>query len=79
MSRHSPPDLKIAVSKMHDWILLSLLFEWKTGLVTVLFETYEQGVVSLVTEGVSNLHVPQLREWGPSASVNELRDPLIEP
>jgi hypothetical protein len=61
---------------MHDWGLISLLFDWKTGRATLSFETYEQGIVLLVAEGVSDLHIPQLKEWGPSVSVNEVRGPF---
>jgi hypothetical protein len=60
---------------MHDWTLLSVLFEWKTGQVTLSFDTHA-GDRSLVARSVVDLQVSQLKDWGPSVSVNEVKGPL---
>src|SRR5215467_10914135 len=60
---------------MHDWTLVSILFEWKSGCVTLDFRTDASKSAKLVAHGVSELHVPQLNEWGPSVSVNKLFGP----
>ncbi|HLY45335.1 MAG TPA: hypothetical protein VKQ73_07130 [Stellaceae bacterium] len=60
---------------MHEWVLLSIVFDWKTGRLTLSFDTDPAGVVSLVAEGVVDLHVPQLKPWGSSVHVNEVREP----
>lgn len=64
------------MSLMHEWVLLSIEFEWKSGRLTFSFDTYQAGVVFLVAEGVVDLHVPQMKPWGPSVHVNEVREPL---
>jgi hypothetical protein len=59
---------------MHEWVLLSIAFEWKPGRLTFCFDTYLAGIVSLVAEGVVDLHVPRMNPWGPSVHVNEVRE-----
>ncbi len=61
---------------MHDWTMLSILFEWKTASVTVSLQTPKSDVVEIIAREVSDLHVPQMKEWGPSVSVNQLRGPV---
>ena len=60
---------------MHDWTLLTILFEWEAARVTLSFQGPEAGVASIVAEGVSRLDVPRLNEWGRSVSVNKVRGP----
>ena len=64
---------------MHDWTLVSILFEWKTGRVTLEFRTDGSNSAELVAHGVSELHVPQLNEWGLSVSVNQVAGPSDNP
>ena len=64
------------MTRMHDWVLVSVLFEWKEGRVTLVFDTYEAGQVSVIAQGVSDLHVSQVKDWGPSVSVNSVKGPL---
>jgi hypothetical protein len=64
---------------MHEWILRSIEVEWKSGRVTLSFDTYQAGVLSLVAEGVVDLHVPRMSPWGPSIHVNEVRQPPGRP
>lgn len=63
---------------MHDWTLLSIVFEWKKGQVTLAFRGSDSQPVSVIAESVSRLEVPKLDEWGPSVSVNEVRGPTGE-
>ena len=67
------------MSLMHEWVLLSIVFDWKSGRLTFSFDTYQAGVVALVAEGVVDLHVPQTKPWGPSVHVNEVRQPPAGP
>jgi hypothetical protein len=61
---------------MHDWTLLSVLFEWRDARVVVHFKS-DLGDEKLVAVSVVDLHVPQFREWGQSVSVNSVRGPLV--
>ena len=64
---------------MHDWTLVSILFEWKSGCVTLEFKTHRSNSAKLTANGVSELHVPRLNDWGPSASVNGVLGPSDGP
>jgi len=64
---------------MHDWTLLTILFEWKSGQVTLAFGKEGTEPAILIAHGVSDLHVPQLKEWGPSVSVNKVLGPSNGP
>jgi hypothetical protein len=61
---------------MHDWVLLSVLFEWEAGRLTISFDRYE-GKETLVANSVVELQVPQLNEWGPSICVNRVNGPIV--
>ncbi len=56
--------------------MLSILFEWKVARVTVTLRTSKSEVVAIVANGVSDLRIPQMKEWGPSVSVNQIRGPF---
>jgi hypothetical protein len=60
---------------MHDWTLVSILFEWKSGRVTLELRTAESKSEKLVAHGVSQLHVPRRNDWGPSVSINKVMEP----
>jgi hypothetical protein len=64
---------------MHDWTLVSILFEWKSGCVTLEFRTDRSNSAKLTAHGVCELHVPRLSDWGPSVSVNEVFGPSDGP
>jgi hypothetical protein len=64
---------------MHDWTLVSILFEWKSGCVTLEFRTDRSNSAKLTANGVSELHVPRLNDWGPSVSVNGVFGPSADP
>jgi hypothetical protein len=64
---------------MHDWTLVSILFEWKSGCVILEFRTDGSNSAKLTAHGVCELHVPRLSDWGPSVSVNEVFGPSDEP
>jgi hypothetical protein len=59
---------------MHDWGLRSVLFDWKTGRVTLSLR-WDGSDKMLVARGVTDLHVPQLKDWGPSVHVNGVKGP----
>lgn len=60
---------------MHDWTLVSLRLDWKTGQVTLDLRNPASNHVSLIATDVSLLHVPRVAEWGPSVSVNSVSGP----
>jgi hypothetical protein len=64
---------------MHDWTLLSISLDWENGATVLSFRRNGPQLVSVRAEGVSNLVIPRLNEWGPSVSVNELRGPEKDP
>ena|SRR6266704_3417118 len=60
---------------MHDWTLVSILFEWKSASVMLEFRTNRSTSVKLIARDVSELYVPRLNEWGPSVGVNKVLGP----
>jgi hypothetical protein len=60
---------------MHDWTLVSILYEWKPARVTISFRSETMELTSVVADGVTALNIPQTREWGPSVSVNKILGP----
>lgn len=57
------------MESMHDWSLINIAFDWQSGRVTVALRSYNKQW-ALVADGVTDLRVPKLQEWGPSSSVN---------
>jgi hypothetical protein len=64
---------------MHEWVLISIECDWKSGRVTFSFGKHSTGGARLVAEGVVDLHVPWMKPWGESVHVNEVRGPLPTP
>jgi hypothetical protein len=62
------------MNRMHDWTLRSILYEWEQARVTFSLQWREEDTMALVAEGVSDLHIPHLKQWGPSVSINEVRE-----
>ncbi|HEY5048855.1 MAG TPA: hypothetical protein VII49_12640 [Rhizomicrobium sp.] len=60
---------------MHDWILKSVLFEWKLARVIFIFDNLQAIEAKLIAADVVDLHITQRKEWGPSVSVNNLIGP----
>lgn len=58
-----------AFPDMHDWTLLAADYDWPSARVTMRFRT-AVGDTTLVASEVADLHIPQRRSWGRSASVN---------
>jgi len=58
-----------AFPNMHDWTLLAVEYDWSSARVTMRFQT-AVGVTTIVASEVADLHIPQRRAWGRSASVN---------
>ena len=63
---------------MHDSTLISILFEWKDKRATLSFRTHGVAVISIVADGVTELHVPHDAPWGPSVSVNRIIGPMAK-
>jgi len=54
---------------MHDWTMLAVDYDWSSARLKVRFQT-AVGVTTIVASEVADLHIPQRRAWGRSASVN---------
>jgi hypothetical protein len=61
---------------MHDWTLVSIGFEWETGKAILSCRNLDSQLVNIVGKNVTDLHVPHVREWGPSVSINEVHGPI---
>src|ERR1700719_3152455 len=64
---------------MHDWTLVSILFEWKSGRVTLEFKTDRSNSARRAAKGVAEPHAPRLNDWGASVSVNGVFGPSDGP
>jgi hypothetical protein len=61
---------------MHDWVLVSMFFDWHAARVTLSFRQPDGNLAAIVAEGVSHLDAPRFNDWGPSVSVNRLIGPV---
>ncbi len=59
---------------LHDWTLVRVDFDWQRARVTIELEDSAFTRRTLIAEGVRELRVPQMNEWGPSVSVNEVSE-----
>ena len=57
---------------LHDWTLLRVEFDWRPARVTIELEDLTFARQTLIAEGVQELRVPKMNEWGPSISVNKI-------
>ncbi len=57
---------------MHDWTLVSIVFNWKEAQATLNFRCAEGRDALLTAHEVLELQIPRHSEWGPSVSVNEV-------
>ena len=62
---------------MHDWTLLNVNFRWEDGELEIKFKNQDSKVVSLISKDTKNLILPKKDDWGKSASVNEVKGPLL--
>jgi hypothetical protein len=60
----------------HDWTLNSVQYDWEKARAVFVFKQAEPPFTILVAEGVTDLHIPQVREWGPSVSINKMAEPV---
>jgi hypothetical protein len=63
--------------EMHDWTLQSISYEWKDARAVFVFKS-EKSINIVIAKNVSDLHVPQTKEWGPSVSVNKVVEAEVE-
>ena len=62
-------------SRMHDWTLKSLTFDWINGTGRLIFDGDSSKDISLFAVGIAHFQVPKREEWGPSISVYEVVGP----
>ena len=61
------------MTEMHDWTLKSIRYEWEEARAVFIFEG-ESSTNILIAQAVCDLHIPQIKEWGPSVSVNKVAE-----
>ncbi len=54
---------------MHDWTLVTIHFDWKSGETRVDFLNEHSDLVSLFTNQTIELYAPRINDWGSSVSV----------
>ncbi len=54
----------------HDWTLSSVAFDWTSGTVSLVLRFHDAEKI-ISADGTSELHIRQLKPWGPSVSINE--------
>lgn len=57
---------------MHDWTLVTIHFDWKSGEARVDFLNENSDLVSLSAKQTIELHAPRINDWGPSVSVSNI-------
>lgn len=62
------------MDRMHDWTLISVVFEWRSARASLEFEDTEFKKHTFTATQVRLLEVPRENEWGPSVSVNEVSE-----
>jgi len=64
---------KLALSKFHDAMLEQIVVDWEFGKAT-LYRRTSDGTETLGFENVRSIEIPREYPWGPSVSINEVRD-----
>jgi hypothetical protein len=59
---------------IHDAILRDVHVAWTQGSCTIDLSTVHDGEVRLVFVNISRITIPREKPWGPSVSVNTLRE-----
>jgi hypothetical protein len=59
---------------MHDWTLLSIAIDWKTGAVALHLAS-SAGQTELRAEDMREIRIPRAQPWGPSVSINTVDGP----
>lgn len=60
---------------LHDATLDGIYFAWAEGRCTLELATVELGERVLVFSGVTEVQIPKEQPWGPSVSINAVREP----
>ena len=58
---------------LHDATLKGIHFAWTDGRCTIELDTVNSGTRELVFSGVTEFRITRLLPWGPSASINSVR------
>lgn len=59
-------------SHMHDWVLNEIRFDWRSARSVIEFKDSASLIRSVIADGVTELHVSRVNEWGTSVNVNEV-------
>jgi hypothetical protein len=59
---------------MHDWSLLSVAIDWKSGGVRIDVRS-ASGETSIRASDLHEIHMPRHRAWGPSVSIYDVIGP----
>jgi hypothetical protein len=61
---------------LHDGLLAAIHISFEAGRCDLRIHLPELGSHYLVFEGFSNLEFPRHQPWGPSSSINTVREPM---
>ncbi|WP_411705596.1 hypothetical protein [Edaphovirga cremea] len=64
---------------MHDYTLLDIFIEWKSGVARIDLLDNDSLKVSININELIFSGVPRLHEWGESVSINNLIGPVLTP
>jgi hypothetical protein len=59
---------------LSEAVLLDVRFDWQAARCTCTFQPDDMELHVLIFNGVSELHVPCVRPWGPSAQVDGITE-----
>lgn len=62
-----------ALSALHDATLVNIDIKWAERVTTLIFRVGTDKVIRLTAGKTTSFHVPHVEPWGPSVSVNNLR------
>ncbi len=61
-------------TRLHDATLVSIEMNWAAKTTIVAFRTSSDSTVNLIASGSRNAFIPHDEPWGPSVSVNGVRE-----
>jgi hypothetical protein len=66
--------MTFAATPLHDVVLMRVQFEWHAATCTCWVEPVGMAPHVLSFFGVRDLHIPREQPWGPSVSINAVRE-----
>lgn len=63
---------------MHDWLLISVCYDWAEKQVLLILRDIDDNEVPLRAKNTCELQLTHRNPWGPSASINKIVGPTKE-